>query len=304
MITIYLHHPTADFRGFLSRYLTEIHPNCFSGDIPAGTVQEIELLCKKYCEGAIFQRSSNTEQGWVLTSYGNPTYKIHDFDGIQLLSTPDKRLPIWEKLWAKSSPYISLIQHSDEVGTMLKYMLTESSYQNLGPLMAEIMHLSVEDAANTLAFFASLHDIGKAHPAFQVKAKNNILVYNRVLHDLYRNGYLHDVYQIDGFRHEIYSSELIKKWCDDNGLGENETECITKVVAFHHVKSTKTWETDIDRRDNPDAWQEMQQKIFEHIKEKFPPKIFQIASDDKTKFMITFYGLLLLCDQTCSKFSG
>ena len=161
MITIYLYHPTAAFRGFLSRYLTEICPNCFSGDIPVGTAQEIELLCKKYCEGAIFQRSSNTEQGWALTSYGNPPYEIRDFDGIQLLSTPDKRLPIWERLWAKSDPYVPLVQHSDEVGMMLKYMLTESSYQNLGSLMAEIMHLSVEDAADTLAFFAALHDIGK-----------------------------------------------------------------------------------------------------------------------------------------------
>ena len=304
MITIYLYHPTAAFRGFLSQYLTEIYPNCFSGDIPTGTVQEIELLCKKYCEGAIFQRSMNNEQGCLLSSCGSVPYTISNFDDVQLLSTPQRRLPIWERLWAKSDPYVPLVQHSDEVGTMLKYMLTESSYQNLGSLMAEIMHLSVEDAANTLAFFAALHDIGKAHPAFQVKAKNNILVYNRVLHDLYRNGYLHDVYQIDGFRHEIYSSELIKKWCDNFGLGENETECIMKVISFHHVRMNRTWETNIDRESDPDAWQKMQQKIFEHEKSKFSPKIFQISNDDKTKFMITFYGLLLLCDQTCSKFSG
>ena len=304
MITVYLYYPKPLLRDFMSRYLIEMYPNCYSGTMPAGTAEELKNLCLNYCKGAIFQLSSDTEQGFILTSCGNSPYEIRDFDGIQLLSTPAKRLSIWERLWAKSDPYVPLVQHMNDVGTTLKYMLTKSAYQNLGLLMAEIMHLSVEDAADTLAFFAALHDIGKAHPAFQVKAKNNTPVYNRVLRDLYRNGYLHDVYEIDGFRHEIYSSELIKKWCDDNGLGENETECITKVVAFHHVKSTKTWETDIDRRDNPDAWQEMQQKIFEHIKEKFPPKIFQIANDDKTKFMITFYGLLLLCDQTCSKFSS
>ena len=301
MITIYLYHPTAAFRGFLSRYLAEIYPNCFSGDIPAGTVQEIETLCTKYCEGAIFQRSTNTEQGWFLSSCGSTPYAIDDFDGVQLLSTPEIRLPIWKKLWAKSSPYISLVQHMDEVGGMMKYLMTESAYANLGALMAHLMGLPLEDAANTLAIFAALHDLGKAHPAFQIKGKANLRVYNFVLHDLYRDGYIHDAYQIEGFRHEIYSAELLKLWCQENGFGDNEVECIIKPIRNHHIRENATNDTEINIEDHPGAWHDMQKKIIEHIQNEFPPQIFHLRYVDKTKFTISYYSLLLLCDQTCSK---
>lgn len=301
MITIYLYHPTAAFRGFLSRYLTEIYPNCFSGDIPVGTAQEIELLCKKYCEGAIFQRSMNNEQGWVLSSCGSTPYTISDFDDVQLLSTPQIQLPIWEKLWAKSSPYISLIQHLDDVGDMMKYLLTESAYANLGEIMAHLMGLDLEDAANTLAFFTALHDLGKAHPAFQIKGKNNLRVYNYVLHDLYRSECIHDIYQIEGFRHEIYSAELLKLWCQENRFENSEIECIIKPIRNHHIRENVTNNTEINIEDHPEIWHDMQKKIIEHVQNEFPPQKFHLQDSDKTEFTITYYGLLMLCDQTCSK---
>ncbi len=74
-------------RGELTRWMLEVKPGVFVGNISA---MVREKLWEKVCEegaatGALLLYSSDTEQGFRIKLYGDPKRRVIDLDGVQLI---------------------------------------------------------------------------------------------------------------------------------------------------------------------------------------------------------------------------
>lgn len=75
----------------MSRLAIEIKPGVFVATIGARVREKLwERICNEWKLSAIMLHSANTEQGYILRSFGDPEREIIDFDGIQLLAKPNK----------------------------------------------------------------------------------------------------------------------------------------------------------------------------------------------------------------------
>lgn len=84
--------------------------------------------------------------------------------------------PEWS-LWGKARPGIEqaapahpLICHMLDVGMVARRMLEYAVPRSTRRHLAEKLHMSDQDASAWIGFLVSLHDLGKASPAFQAKA--------------------------------------------------------------------------------------------------------------------------------------
>ena len=102
-------------------------------------------------------------------------------------------------LKAKSSPK-SLIEHCYETATIAEELMVNGTFNVSVNALSKKLNVPFQDIKNAICFFAFIHDVGKAHPAFQYKLIPNLL------NDL---GYT-EMPQYEGFRHEEYSLEIIR----------------------------------------------------------------------------------------------
>ena len=79
-----------NLRGLLTRWLLEIKPGVFLGNITTAVREElwrkVIVNLDKY-EGAILAYSTNTEQGFNLEYLGNPKKVVIDLEGVKLIKT-------------------------------------------------------------------------------------------------------------------------------------------------------------------------------------------------------------------------
>ena len=91
MVVIMLEKPKTSQKGEMSRLAIEIKPGVFVATIGARVRDKLwQKICDEWKLSAIMLHSSNTEQGYILKSFGDPDREVIDFDGIQLLSKPKK----------------------------------------------------------------------------------------------------------------------------------------------------------------------------------------------------------------------
>jgi len=76
----------------MSRLAIEVKPGVFVATFNARVRDEIwKKICNEWNVPSIMMFSSNTEQGYRILSYGDPEREVNDFDGILLLSKPQKK---------------------------------------------------------------------------------------------------------------------------------------------------------------------------------------------------------------------
>lgn len=78
-------------RGELTRWLLEIRPHVYVGHVNARVRDKLwEKACQKVAEGSVLQIwNTPNEQGYMLRSFGEPTYRIRDFEGVLLVERPN-----------------------------------------------------------------------------------------------------------------------------------------------------------------------------------------------------------------------
>jgi CRISPR-associated protein Cas2 len=92
MVVIVLEKVPISLRGELTRWLLEVHTGVFVGNISA-MVRELlwkNIVAKLREGGGIMIHNAANEQGFSLRMCGNTSRKIVDFDGLQLIYTPNK----------------------------------------------------------------------------------------------------------------------------------------------------------------------------------------------------------------------
>jgi CRISPR-associated endonuclease/helicase Cas3 len=139
------------------------------------------------------------------------------------------------RLWAKTNREDAihlLIYHLIDVSQAALAMWNLSFGEGLKAYFADTLRLSVDDAAQLLAFWIGLHDIGKASPAFQAKYKPAIVglrevgleIDRRVTTDVPHGWVTYDV--LGHLQHGLLHQET--------PLGHRQAQQIARSVGGHH----------------------------------------------------------------------
>lgn len=90
MIVLILERVSPSLRGELTRWLLEPKAGVFVGVVSAMVRQKLwERVCRSVKDGACMMIwSTNTEQGYKMTFWGNTSRHILDWEGLQLITKP------------------------------------------------------------------------------------------------------------------------------------------------------------------------------------------------------------------------
>lgn len=92
MVVIMMERVTASLRGEITRWLIELRPGIFVGNVSALVRDKLwELICKRMKNGAVtLLHNASNEQGYKIKQYGDTGRTITDFEGLQLITIPEK----------------------------------------------------------------------------------------------------------------------------------------------------------------------------------------------------------------------
>lgn len=97
MVVLILENAPTSLRGELTRWLLEPRAGVFVGSISAMVREKLwEKVCKAAPEGgAMLLYRAQTEQGFRIETHGEPTRRIVDMEGLQLVYVPRKGKHKW-----------------------------------------------------------------------------------------------------------------------------------------------------------------------------------------------------------------
>ena len=225
--------PTNEVRGKTRRYLYEVKPNVFVGTVSTLVRETLWNKIKETNTLASIIYSANTEQGFKSEStYGDAMFS--DFDGV-ILPTFEKSVLSVKDIYAKSDGK-KLIDHLLEAGYIAHALLTYGRGKNAIQHIAKLLNVDVDKLIDLTCFLIGTHDIGKAHPTFQLNLNDSNTCCDEI-HDtvikLFLSGSF-DVTDSGEMRHERYSRDILYDYFNDLGLDEYSYEYLADIVAFHH----------------------------------------------------------------------
>ncbi len=92
MVVILMERVTASLRGKITRWLIELRPGVFVGNVSALVRDKLwELIYKRMKKGAVtLLHNASNEQGYKIQQFGDPGRTVRDFDGLQLITIPEE----------------------------------------------------------------------------------------------------------------------------------------------------------------------------------------------------------------------
>ncbi len=216
---------------------------------------------------------------------------------------------ILKKIWAKTTPFQSIVAHSLNTSAIAHALLTKGT---LHPVLLDITlwvygDRSAEHADRTCAlveYLASLHDMGKNSPYFQVKHDEKgvcKLLGSQQLVEDYCD-------EIKKFRHEKYSEVVLKRiWNDKERFESADTsDCTVRyfsgIAALHHQgKSGHGHEIQDD--EIKIIWQQQQDILEEMMFELFRPPSVVVNSktmEHVSAVCMQILGTIILSDWLAS----
>lgn len=137
-----------------------------------------------------------------------------------------------EYLWAKSDPFVSLSTHMLCVGICAQVFISASSSAGTLAFLKESFGYSAEQVNNIIGYICSLHDIGKAHPLFQMEVEKQYTKWKEAgFGELFQNEIRTGL-----FRHEYYSGKILKRIWEDAGIDEETSTLFASIIELHHQK--------------------------------------------------------------------
>ena len=86
MVVYITENATEKLRGIMTRWMIEVKPGVFVGSLNAMVRDKIWEKISEYSpKGALMLYSFNNEQGYQIKMLGDPTRRIIDLDGLQLI---------------------------------------------------------------------------------------------------------------------------------------------------------------------------------------------------------------------------
>ncbi|HEY3365987.1 MAG TPA: CRISPR-associated helicase Cas3' [Symbiobacteriaceae bacterium] len=257
MVVLILESVPIGLRGELSKWMLEPKASVFVGTI-SGAVRD--LLWDKACEAVrqggctMIYRTAN-EQGFAIRSFGDTTRAIEQWEGLFLVRRPTPKpetttapadsppIPVdWEQLlhlecWAKSPDRVELAPGEGHYHPLICHMIDVSMvalrlWQYVVPpalkerIRAQLGVATMQEAGRWVAFFAGLHDLGKATPSFAQKWADGWKV-------LVKKGY-RPARTDEAKPHYILSTHLLRTLLSHAKLPEKISRPVAQIMGGHH----------------------------------------------------------------------
>lgn len=313
MRVLVLQHAKEDIRGKVSRYMQEVRPFVFVGEIGKKTADGIwEMVCSQNEVDAVFVEPCKGEQGYAVRTFNNPDYEPALFDEIILFGQHQNiENNLFEYLLGKTDPVKSLMVHSIEAAVIAKEICLNGFMQGSLKVLAKKMEVDFFDLVSLVVFVTSIHDIGKIHPDFQFKMAHALAekdlgkgnYYSFLLGEKLTNKTYEVDEKIDDCRHEKYAIDVLKRIMKNDSDFSEEivtrrftgidlttmAENIVKVVSYHHQGKDGSFFPIVN---NVETWESVQNKFYYAMKSLFAPRCFRF--DDKVeKYVDLFFYITL-----------
>lgn len=194
MVVLIVESAPPGLRGELSKWMLEPKAGVFVGTVSAAVR---DLLWEKACQevgtgGCTLIYRTNNEQGFAIRTWGDTTREVEEWEGLFLVRRPNP--PVgdqkpeftppadWNEylhleMWAKTPRGVELAKDEGHYHPLCCHMIDTAmvalrlwQYVMPQPLRDQIRHQlglqTEEEAGRWIAFFAGLHDLGKATPIF------------------------------------------------------------------------------------------------------------------------------------------
>ena len=170
------------------------------------------------------------------------------------------------KIWAKTAPKKSLINHMMETGIVAK-CLTDTTNGIYHPVLNRLSEITGCDSGTLLTkivFICAIHDIGKIHPTFQGRDEETL--------EILKQEGLNQVSFDTRFRHEQYGANIFDSLSVYDADMKN-SDIISQIIRMHHQKEQKK-NSDIDiikidDKEKAKKWRNIQNEIYDYIKNVF-----------------------------------
>lgn len=169
------------------------------------------------------------------------------------------------KIWAKTTPKKSLINHMLETGIVAERLTdTNGIYHPVLNRLTEITGCDSDTLLAKIVFICAIHDIGKIHPTFQGRDEETLAM-------LKQEG-LNQVSFDTRFRHEQYGANIFDKLGTED-VDIKNSDIISQIIRMHHQKEQKK-NSDIDiikidDKEKAKKWMHIQNEIYDYIKNVF-----------------------------------
>jgi CRISPR-associated endonuclease/helicase Cas3 len=288
MVCLLVEHARDEIYGKLKKYLFEVKKGVYFGNI-SGAVRDTiwNKLIEEPDINVTLVYNYDSEQGLNVRVHGDPNRKIVDDNGLFMVL---RKEPFSEKNFkAKQDTEKTLSSHLYETGIMAKALLLEGRLSHIYKVLAKKLNCNSDNLLNFLCFISAVHDIGKAHPTFQLNMGNEAIL-----------DYIPDAITLDGFRHEEYGGDILSKFLLDNKIIENATlrSLVVKSVKLHHLDKKSFGNLPPES----DKLKAVQNKIMEELFRafNFDATQFKIPEKEKQGFGVLFTVVINLADWLAS----
>lgn len=211
------------------------------------------------------------------------------------------QIPAYFYLWAKTNRDTGqihpLIYHLMDVGEVVLGLWTTSLVPAVRLQFSRILGIGDEETAHLLAFWASLHDIGKAAPQFQRK-------YEPVVPLLMENGFGFPSPSPHPAPHGVLTAWALENLLqEETGLPVRAARLIARALGGHHGTWPIPSQMQIPNLQSSDkgddAWHEARKGLARAVMEIFqPPANFQFptAQNEVNTLLVLFSGLVSVAD--------
>lgn len=169
------------------------------------------------------------------------------------------------KIWAKTAPKKSLINHMLETGIVAECLTdTNGIYHPVLNRLSEITCCDSGTLLTKIVFICAIHDIGKIHPTFQGHDEETL--------EILKHEGLNQVSFDTRFRHEQYGANIFDKLSAED-VDIKNSDIISQIIRMHHQKEQKK-NSDIDiikidDKEKAKKWQHIQNEIYDYVKNVF-----------------------------------
>ncbi len=229
---------------------------------------------------------------------------------IQYRVVTSSQNPAYRLLWAKAnkSGFIHrLLYHMIDVGQVALALWQAAFPDSVKRQMSHVVGLSVDQAGPLFAFWASLHDLGKASPAFQDHPNFNGKSKTDILRDLEQAGLsCQRTDRQSNYRHELISTWALEKGllAEETGLEEQFAKRIAQALGGHHGAWPHPFVLRPDQLPDEQIglaiWQNARRELVRELKHIFQPPTVSAALTDSAEsenaFLTQFSALVSVAD--------
>jgi CRISPR-associated endonuclease/helicase Cas3 len=207
--------------------------------------------------------------------------------------------PLYQRLWGKTDPKTGqvhpLVCHMLDVAQVAWALWREALTPSVRDQFSDALSLEQEAAGRVIAFWAALHDLGKASPCFQRK-------YAPAQAELSKAGLSFPrLFSRESCPHGTISAQVLEPLLEaETGLPRRIAKHIARAVGGHHGEWPIRNDLDALRSSQlgDESWQAVRHEIFETFVTLFdPPSVQQLGDTlQENAFLMLLSGLVSAAD--------